>query len=181
MSRGGDYDFEEAFPGQQNLMEHAFRRALKGTRFRKALVDLCYALIALPEHRLISGALTTVGLVEEELLEDGGLSPTNWSLIEAQEKVAREGLGVCAVGAFAWHKLVKQGMTPEEAFAALPTLPDYSGNGIEATARYGESMGLTWSLAWFLADKNDESLEGCTPEERWQKFMDWIDNELSTV
>lgn len=43
------------------------------------------------------------------------------------------------------------------------------------TARAGETAGLTYTLAWLLADLNDETLRTRTPEERYVNVLAWLD------
>jgi hypothetical protein len=87
---------------------------------------------------------------------------------------------VCAVGAFIWHQKIKAGMTPDEAFNSLPILTD-EDTSLTDTADQGKAAGLTWTLAYLLADRNDETLGGYTPEERYEKFMGWLDQELAVA
>jgi hypothetical protein len=64
MSRYSDYDDYEGEPEQvlaAGRWERNARVALKGKRGRKALAELREALMALPERRLIEGAVCTVG------------------------------------------------------------------------------------------------------------------------
>lgn len=94
-----------------------------------------------------------------------------------------QGEGVCVNAAYAWYRKVKDGADPAEAFASLPTIydgdPDYSGDEIDETARQGEAAGLTFTLAWELAYRNDETFRAMTPEERHAAFVAWIDRELA--
>ena len=67
MSRFSDYDDFEGEPEQILAMgrwERNARAVLKSKRGRKALAELREALMALPEHRLIEGAVCTVGAAE---------------------------------------------------------------------------------------------------------------------
>lgn len=187
MSRfSSDYD-DEYFPNQAALWQANARRALKGKKGRKALAELRDALRALPEKRLIAGALCTVGglerpdiaekLAEEERRHEENPQWGNWYRDEATSKVKEEGEGVCAIGAYLWHREVKAGTDPEEAFAKLPTLLDIDGGDYE-TARAGHEAGLTFTLAWQLAWRNDEEYDGLSPEERYESFMRWLDEEL---
>jgi hypothetical protein len=65
VSRFRDYDCdEEDFPGQRALQEANWQRALTGKRGRRFLALVREALMALPEHRLIEGALCTVGAAD---------------------------------------------------------------------------------------------------------------------
>lgn len=98
------------------------------------------------------------------------------------QQVSREGEGVCAVGAMLWHRKVKAGVDPAEAFASLPGLPGEGSDGLDETASLAkQEAGLTYTLAWELAYRNDETYDRKTPEERWEAFVAWIDRELAGV
>jgi hypothetical protein len=177
MSRyGDDYDGDN-YPNANALFWANADRALKGKRGRKVLADLREALLALPEPRLIDSALCTVS--PEKRAEE---FPEAWMrrswLADQQDG---PGEGVCAIGALLWHRKVKAGMDPAEAFDSLPTLPD-TDYGLEDTADLAVTeAGLAYSLAWNLAYRNDETFEGMTPEERHAAFLAWIDRELAEV
>lgn len=170
MSRYIDWDGDDAIMSY-DLWEASARRALKGKRGRKALADLREALLALPEHRLISGALCT------RRTPEAAAALGRYELDVLNEHLQRDGSGVCGVGAYVWWQKVKAGMDPDAAFDSLPLLDDY-GYDIEATAMAGQRAGLTYTLAWELAYRNDETYEGLTAEERWVKLMAWLDAEL---
>lgn len=174
MSRG-DHEGEENFPNEWAFWQHRAQLAIGGKRGQQALRDLREALEALPQHRLVNGALSTFGLVDSIHPDD-----PDYMRQEACEKVEQEGEGVCAVGAYIWHKLVKEGLSHDEAFAKLPHLTDYT-SGLDETAVEGQKHGLTYTLAIVLADLNDETLEGLTPEHRWTAVMGWIDKQLEKV
>jgi hypothetical protein len=78
-----------------------------------------------------------------------------------------------------YRKVVKDGLSPEEAFDALPTL-DTDEGGLEATAEVAKEAGIVYSLAWQLAYRNDEMFDGMSPEERYDAFLAWLDQELAT-
>ena len=197
MSRFSDYDDYEGEPEQilaYGRWQNNARRALKGKRGRQALRDLREALLALPEHRLIEGAVCTVGGVDKRLplLPVNNASPeavrySEWARAEREEarkRLAAKGDGVCAIGAYAWYQKVKAGMDPAEAFATVPTIfdgdPDAEGSDtLSETAKLGKAAGLTYTLAWELAYRNDETYCSMTPEERWERFVAWIDTELA--
>jgi hypothetical protein len=178
------------------LWRSNFKRALASKRGQAALRDLRDALLALPEKRLIEGALCTVGLSErieampasiptpvDSLARtvDGRTEMTNWrrlSLIEFVEEHEDQPEGVCAIGAYVWWKKVKAGMDPADAFAALPVLPDTDAGDWE-TVDAGTDAGLTAALAWDLAYTNDERLAGLTPEARYDWFLNWIDKQIA--
>lgn len=212
MSRWREYDNydDERAVLDQGRWECNARAALKGKRGRKALAELREALMALPEHRLIDSAVCTVGGVDKRLPEmtdaevdriraeylsnslgDGGYAD-QWAEGRRQERVeerealaetiAKQGAGVCAMGAYLWYRRVKEGADPAEAFDAVPTVFDSDdGDPLEETAHLGEAAGLTFTLAWELAYKNDETYGGLTPERRWEAFVAWIDAELATA
>lgn len=183
------YGDEEDWPNQGAFWWANAQRALHGKRGRKALAELREALLMLPEKRLVSGAVSTVSLREwAESMPDTTPSMTwggemydrpNHVKAEALEKCEAEGPGVCAVGAYLLRKRVLQtGETPGEAMRALPSASDVECYGIDETASLGEAAGLARTLAWLLADQNDETYGTCTPEERYERFLAWLDEQL---
>jgi hypothetical protein len=173
MSRFDDYDYEEQFPNAGELWAANARRALQGKRGKKALAELREALLALPERRLIAGALCTVGGAGRDD------RTTQWARDDMADKVGSQGEGVCAIGAYVWYRKVKAGMDPQVAFAELPTLLDSDGDADWQTAEAGRRAGLTLTLASSLAYRNDATFEGMTPERRFEAFMEWIDSQLA--
>lgn len=185
------------------------RAVLKSTRGRKALTAIRAALLALPEKRLIEGALCTVGgpdrvpeVTEAEIdahvarLKEAGGWDERYHSRERAAKIMRldrekerdaitentgargQGCGVCVNGALLWHRLVQEGLDPDEAFAALPSI---AGSELGETALITEKdAGIAYTLAWELAYRNDETYRRITPEERWTAFLTWIE-ELSAV
>lgn len=189
MSRGGSDDYEEDWPNQAAFWWANAQRAMKGKRGRKALAELREALLMLPEKRLVAGALSTASLRAEagempdkKLSYDGKITYPNYGKREVLDMCAREGVGVCAVGAYLLRKRVLEtGESPEEAMAALPSLADLDGHTLEDTARQAEAAGMAFPVAWLLADRNDETYASCTPEERYERFLAWLDNELASA
>jgi hypothetical protein len=175
MSRFADDYYEENFRNEGLLWQANLTRALNGKRGKRALAELRDALRALPEKRLIAGALCTVGGVE---LRAKTHDPDGWYREDLRDKIADDGEGVCAIGAFLWFKKVRAGADPAVAFAELPTLLDVDGGDVD-TAQAGEQAGLTFTLAWALAYRNDQTFEGMTPEQRYDAFMTWLDDHLS--
>lgn len=172
MSRFEDDDYDgEDFPNQAALWQANAERALKGKRGRRALRDLRAALLALPEPRLIAGALCTVNPARRA---EGRTHP-DWLLADIAEK----GEGVCAGGALLWHLRVKGGMDPIAAFDSLPTLEDDNHSGWESADLIAHEAGLARPLAVEIAFRNDETYLRMTPEERWTAFLAWIDAELA--
>jgi hypothetical protein len=207
MSRWREYDNDdENWALDMGRWEHNTRVALKGKRGRKALALLREALMALPEHRLIDSAVCTVGgvdkrvpaMTEQEVAEYAAQTRAGgdpkyaaaWAESmrrereDSRERLAEEirehGEGVCAMGAYLWYQKVKAGVDPAEAFDALPTVFDSEGGDpLHETAELGRDAGLTFTLAYELAYRNDETYERMTPEERHAAFVAWIDAELA--
>ena len=207
----GDDDSPEAILAY-GWWQHNARAALRGKRGRKALAELREALLALPDKRLIAGALCTTAdidtvlppITDEDVARDAAdsaawraandLPPADASYIawraehlrEERERerdeyarlVERQGHGVCGVGAYLWHRKVRDGMDPAEAFGSLPAVLD-GGDPLDETAGLGQQAGLTYTLAWELAYRNDETYELRTPEQRYTAFLAWIDRELT--
>ena len=189
MSRGGSDDDYEDWPNQALFWWHNAERALKGKRGKKALAELREALLMLPEKRLVEGAISTVALkAKADAMPDtkpswsGNGVMDNWHKQDALAKCEREGMGVCAIGAYLLRKRVLEtGETPEEAMANLPSAADVEDCGLDDTAALGKQAGLAFPLAFLLADRNDETYHSCTPEERYEKFLAWLDSELATA
>lgn len=171
MSRGSDYDYDESFPNEAAFWNQRAKLARTSKRGKRALSELREALLALPERKLIEGALSTKGNVLDRC-------DHAWQREDVQHHVERQGEGVCAVGAFIWHKKVRAGMSADEAFDSLPVLTD-GDSSLWETAEEGQKAGLTLTLAYLLADRNDETYRDCTPEERYERFLAWIDKELA--
>lgn len=171
MSRFDDYESDEYYPNQAELWQANVKRALSGKRGRKALAELREALLALPSKRLISGALCTVGAARP--------ATHAYSRADLEDKIERDGEGVCAIGAYVWYRKVKAGMDPQAAFEDLPTLLDVDGAADYETALEGQRAGMTFTLAHALAYRNDGSYEGMRPEKRYEVFMAWLDEQLA--
>jgi hypothetical protein len=203
---GGDDEFAALNYGR---WANNARRSLKSPRGRKALAEIREALLALPEKRLIEGALCTVGGPERvpdvtdaeidaefaHLKETGAQQAGGYARDELAawmrgdrdaerrpiaENIERQGCGVCVNGALLWHRLVKQGKSADEAFAALPTVTTWDdGDPLSQTARLAEKdAGIAYTLAWELAYRNDETYSRMTPEDRYTAFLGWINTEL---
>lgn len=215
MSRFNDYDDFDGEPEQilaQGRWQRNAEQVLRSKRGRKALADIREALMALPEHRLIEGAVCTFddvdarypAVTEAELAKreadarewqaEAGLTDPAYpaycaGILRVERDEAREaymslvqnkGAGVCLVGAYAWHQKVKAGMDPAEAFAAIPVVLDTeTADALSDTAEIGKEAGLAYTLAWELAYRNDETYGSMTPEQRWEAFVAWIDEQLA--
>lgn len=103
---------------------------------------------------------------QEELLvlRDALLAMPDKRLIHGS-LVAEDG-EVCAIGAYAKHKgLDLQKFDPEDETDAV---------GIEA--------GMPKLVAWKVVEMNDIELDSrISPENRYAKMLQWVENELMTV
>lgn len=156
MSRfDGAGDGEGAMP--YALWQHNAEMALKGKRGQQALRDMKAALGALPKRELIEGNLIEVKRDEDDLDKIVGFE------------------GVCAVGAYALYK----GQTPEQLRGWNRY---YSGGDDEgdcwSTSEAGKAAGLTYTLAWELSQRNDETYSDLTPSARWWAMYGWVCSEL---
>lgn len=168
----GDYDYD---PVAQRLWDANYERALKGKRGRKALADLREALLALPEPKLIEGALCTMNPEKRRGTFSEGLARREFD----DELEVNDGAGVCAIGALVWHRRVKAGMDPLEAFDTLPTQLASSYDLGDTAQLAVRNVDIAYPLAWMLAWRNDETWQHKTPEERYAAFLAWIDAELT--
>lgn len=164
MSRFGDGDADGAMPIE--LFRANVDRALKGKRGQRALRELRRALLALPEPKLIKGALCDVTYADDD---------------EDQERP--QPAGFCAIGALAFMKRQEKGEELTKILEALRQNPedDYCENELE-TIQEGERQGLVNCLAYEFAWTNDEGLnqwrEEITPEERFKRMLAWIDERI---
>jgi hypothetical protein len=136
-----DYDDGGAYPTA--LRDSWLWRAMWSKRAESVFADLEAALLALPEQRLIDGALVR---------QDGS---------------------VCAVGAYCLFKRQQRGEQREAIIEELARDSEEFGD-IWQTIDAGEKVGLCRTLAWKLASLNDEMWWQASPEERYQRVLDFI-------
>jgi hypothetical protein len=137
----GDWDY-----GRYSLWERAMTNALSGRRGQAALADLEQALLALPQKRLIDGALACNG----EVCAVGALVVRN-RVAAGEDRAA-----VLAD--------LERATDPEE----------YNDNA-DVTATYGAKHGrMAYAMAWRIAELNDEDCRNATPEWRYEYVLDWV-------
>lgn len=156
MSRFDDVDYDYVVP--ESFWEHNLKRALASKRGQKALREMREALLALPEKRLIAGALCEATLEDDDTLTHPQF---------------------CAVGAFAFYKRTRAGENPQEVLEHLSRYEDM-GEPYD-TATEGQRQGLAWTLAWHLAQLNDDLLKYATPEQRYEQYLAWVDSQILPV
>lgn len=167
-----EYDGDTTMPYE--LWVANLRRALKGKRGQQALRDLREALLALPEPRLIEGALCTVGMEQR-----AAAHPEEWYRDYMLRELQEHGEGVCAIGAYLWHQKVRAGEDPAGAFGSLPTLSGDESDLHDTASLAVRDAGIAYTLAWEIAYRNDEKWGDLSPEERHAAFLAWIDAELA--
>lgn len=136
-------------------------KVLGGKPGKEALAELREALLAMPHKRLIEGALC-------------------------------DGTAVCVVGGWIYRRWVDAGMAPRKAWKALQSIGkgrragtyQYWDNGSyeewDRTIEMGhQELGITRTLAEVVSYVNDEE-QGyrCTPEVRYAKVLQWVEEQL---
>jgi hypothetical protein len=159
MSRFSDYDDFEGEPEQILAMgrwQRNSRAVLRSKRGRKALAELREALMALPEHKLIEGAVCTVGAEQRKAAH----------MAEAEADAARE--YEYAARYAAEH--------PDDAWAqrsvARPFEPDtQSAEELDRHVnRDGEGVCAVGAYAWYRKVK-----AGMDPAEAFASLPDLAD------
>lgn len=142
MSRFSYLDDEGGMPW--GMWQAIVSRALGGDRGQRALAEMEEALLALPEQKLIEGALAN----DEGVCGIGALV--------AHKRAKKDGIEMAA------------------AMADLSRSEDSGEGDIHETAYAGTGVGLRWSVAWHLAYLNDETFHEATPEQRYEKMLAWV-------
>lgn len=191
MSRFTD-DYDEFFPNQADLWWANIGRALKGRKGQRALMDLEQALLDLPEKRLISGYLAADG--EVCAVAALALSRRMWKgeardaiLASFEEKTPP----VCECGhlksvhdddGHCTYLTEWNGRGCWEACVAFRLAGNDHENydSADVTATVGVEVGLTYGLAWRLAYLNDEDFGGLTPEDRYERVLEWTRSQIGT-
>lgn len=152
-----NYSDEEDRPGQFALWDANCRRSIRGKDGQRELRELEAALLALPEKRLIHGALTD---------DDGG---------------------VCAIACYAKHKGVDiTAFDPEDesdevgVAAGMPRLIAW-----KVVALNDIMLDTVWEVAHGPLNRYEAHYKGglalirdMTPEERYEKVLEWVRAQL---
>lgn len=178
MSRFDDcYDDGEGLPWE--MWQTIVSRALGGRRGQQALADMETALMALPEPRLIEGHLAA----------DGAVCAVGAYV--AHKKAAEKGVDVATiveamnVAVTCWcghprgqHDGGECSGRKQRPVADSPCDCDnfapWDEEGALGTADAGQAAGLTHSVAWHLAQLNDEKFRDASPEERYRLMLAWV-------
>lgn len=138
-----NFEFDDGDAMPEGLWRHNLKRALVSTRGQKALAELEEALLALPEKKLIAG------------------------------KMAWPSGAVCAIGAFALHKMLQAGEDRDDALHWLCAVEDPW-----ETASTGKRHGMTYTLAWHIAQMNDENFANLPDDIRYTRMLAWVRRQL---
>lgn len=74
---------------------------------------------------------------------------------------------VCAIGAL----VVAQGKATVDELSGLDEHED--------SADYAKSLGVPYLTAWAVVAENDLSLDNCTPEQRYERMLTWVQARLN--
>lgn len=128
--------------------ERNSRATVESKRGQKVLRELEAAMLALPKPRLARDLFCSVG-------EDDGD-------VEA-----------CVLGAYAIWKGEARHVPPE--YNDTSDWRDEVETSADEQARWAENhLGLAFTLAWNLIERNDDILGHFTPEERYTRMLAWI-------
>jgi hypothetical protein len=135
-------------PMPEGLWWSAYRRARTSKRGQQVLRDLEQALLAIPDKRL------------------------------AYEHISHEG-AVCAVGAYVTWKEQQAGKDRSAVIKELEDAYYWEHESLRQTAEVGKEAGIAWTLAWEIGAANDYDFgKGFTPEERWERMLAWVRNQM---
>lgn len=151
------YSEEEPWQGAFELFRANTDRQLAGRKGQATLRELEGALLALPEKRLIGGAIAcgnevcAVGALLVQRRVDKGES--------RDEALARY-----------------QPAEPEDVdeWGDYDTYDGYE----DPTETIAAAEGVPKLVAWRLAELNDMLLQDCKPEERYERVLDWVRSHL---
>lgn len=155
MSRVREYDdsWDDGIAALLNggRWERNTRATLTSRRGQAVLRELEAALLALPVQRLAADTFCAVG-------EDD-------SQVEA-----------CVLGALALYR-GKAAAVPD-VFNAPEDEEEYGDPADEQAKWAAEHLGIAYTLAWNLIDRNDEIYARCTPEERYTRMLAFVRSQM---
>jgi len=197
VSRFSSEDYDEMFPNQGQLWWANVERAVKGRHGQRDLRTLEAALEALPEKRLIQGRLVSrkgevcavAALVAHRRAEKGesrdAVLAEMGSLVTVycdhcqHTEAEHDPDGSCRSCA---ENVARAALEPERrwtprlcsGFVESEESDDYG----DVTASVGKKAGMTYSLAWRIGYLNDEDFAGLTPEQRYERVLAWVREQL---
>lgn len=144
-----DYEGWEFISGRWEIN---VKRAFAGKRGQRALKEIELALLSLSEPKLYAGNFCqTFFDVDTDTFE----------------------VQACVLGAWAYHR---------KNWWLIKTISDidaYYGQNINDTAaEIAEKKSMSFTMAWELIYLNDEKLDACTPEDRYERILETIRSHL---
>lgn len=176
------FDFDDDGEGVPwGFWNEIVSRALGGSRGQQALADMEAALLALPEPKLIEG----------HLADDGGVCAVGAYV--AHRQAVERGEDIHAViremsaklkcwctharGAHEKDPDTKQvfctGKRWDDAPCGCQEFDPEDHDPFE-TVEAGKGAGMLFSVAWHMAHMNDEKFAGLTPEQRYERMLEWV-------
>lgn len=147
MSRVESWEDDEPYPNATALFERAVENAMKGRRGQALLKEIEAALLALPEKKLVAGAVC----------RDGQVCMLGSVVVE---RAVRSGKTRAEALAELERKALEWGQDDEDGDETFVFLKDLLGIKQE-------------SLAWTLVYQNDE-IWCKSPEDRYERMLEWI-------
>lgn len=129
------------------------RKVFRSRRGVAMLRELEAALLALPTHRLVKDAFCQRS---EEPSEAGDVEESD----------------VCVLGAYALYKGVPLSAMPFEEW-------DWHGTASEQSEWAVANLGVAYTAAWELINRNDEEFDRLTPEQRYTAFLRWTREQIA--
>lgn len=168
-------DCDEGVPWA--LWERSLSLALGSSRGQQALAGMEAALLALPEPKLIHGHLAAEGGVCAIGAYVAHCEATRKETSVEAEIAAMQGHEECWCGHD--REAHKDGPCTEMSRWAKENPCSCTAFGAEnedafETVEAGRRVGLGTSIAWHLAEMNDERFDGLSPEERFTKMLAWV-------
>lgn len=185
MSRHADAGFDDDYLELSiGRWDHNLRTAIAGKRCQKILREMREALLALPQRRLIAGDLATP---DGEVCAVGALAAHKRAIAQGTP-IVDAAKALAAQDPIPWQDYERQ---PDGSWVRTLQWPDgraritiSHGEGednLPYTLAVGEWAGLVETLAQKISYLNDETWEHCTPEQRWQKALDWVDSKIEVA
>jgi hypothetical protein len=167
MSRISEYEADDTASFLRCCaFEANMKRAVAGKKGQAFLRELEAALLALQEKKLFVGALA------DAKEEPGQTYPLTYRPVATG--------GVCALGAVAVARAVSEGKDRMTMLQKLAETYDPSEEGWVLSKEAAHLLKITHPLAWRVIYENDEC-GARTPEERYEKVLDWVRSKITVT
>jgi len=169
------------------LWDSRVRRIIEGKRGQRVLLELIEALLALPQRRLISGAIATptgdvctvgalakkrgVNLDRDNLYARRDEPPRGWEGDEEETADLGASLGIT------WTLAWQLGYMNDEQFPSRRVYQRTKPVLVEVWNRYSDQTGRV-AIERHYVPTGQIEVSGYTPEERWQCVYDWACSKI---